>query len=597
MLPCCLLVVCFLITALSTNKRPDSEVSLEDHQKMGGGSSVLSPELSACLTQPSLEKFHRMQAECEDKHMTPMEMYVYLTARYEELVQAEKEAVNALSSSLGEGTASPKGGRKAKEVSAPSIRPMGTKSAHPERAILSKQQSVKLEEEYIGKDILKELEDSNEYDLRPIYDPYVESVVGKVFNVVDDPQVQSVVNMLLESSDAHPTTSFVVDNSFVKLDNGSFECTVCRMKFEDRKTLDTHLHHSPIHNVNMRIRQEIFQSTLKEAERLAKLAQLTISKFHEKEPVTTAETPREGPESVARQRWKKAANKVICNRLKAQFLPIIEQICETPAGVRMLYAGSKFFYKAKVTFDLHIYLHIAQDIVEIVPHFIPGRKQRSSSIQPYPRLYLDFRILVPLVLGVDITNSQLNTQENTLSSFLPASNDLVSSVTSRVVALTASKQDGDHNLNKTIEQAITSFILNRLRVVQDYEKVDVLLTFDTQSIVNSPMLGAPPPELRPVPVSIEKIKSQYDERLQSRRRSKDSPTGSSSRSSSRTTTPRSAVVRNSEPILLPTATEAQKANGTEGGIGQTNALPPAISIPVSANVSAPPISPSPTFTS
>eukprot|EP01039_Chlorochromonas_danica_P002202 gene2200-2405_t len=565
---------------------------------MGGGSSVLSPELSACLTQPSLEKFHRMQAECEDKHMTPMEMYVFLTARYEELVQAEKEAVNALSSSLGEDAASLKGGRKAKEVSAPSIR---TKSAHPERAILTRQQSIKLEEEYISKDILKEMEDSNEYDLRPIYDPYVESVVGKVFNVVDDPQVQSVVNMLLESSDAHPTTSFVVDNSFVKLDNGSFECTVCRMKFEDRKTLDTHLHHSPIHSVNMRVRQEIFQSTLKEAERLARLAQLTISKFHEKEPVTTTtttETPREGAESLARQRWKKAANKVICNRLKAQFLPIIEQICETPAGVRMLHAGSKFFYKAKVTFDLHIYLHIAQDIVEIVPHFIPGRKQRSSSIQPYPRLYLDFRILVPLVLGVDITNSQLSTQENTLSSFLPASNDLVSSVTSRVVALTASKQDGDHNLNKTIEQAITSFILNRLRVVQDFEKVDVLLTFDTQSITNSPVLKAPPAELRPVPVSIEKIKSQYDERLQARRRSKDSPTGNSSRSSSRVTTPRSVAVRNSEAALVPSATEAQKSNGAEGGVGQANAvLPPAISIPISTSVSAPPISPSPTCTS
>lgn len=476
---------------------------------------MLSPELSKCLTQPSLDRFHRMQVECETKNMTPMEMYVYLTARYEELLQAEKQAVNTLDLSAMD--QAPPHSMKVVKPSAPKA----AASHHP----LSKQHSNKLEEEYMNKDILNELEESNEFEVHAIYDPYIESVVGKVFSVVDDPHVQSVVNMLLETGDVHAKTSFVVDNSFVRQVNGVLECTVCRMQFDNRKGLDTHLTHSPIHSVNMKIRQEIFQTTLKEAERLAKLAQLTINKLQGKDPAADAETPREeGPEANARLRWKKAANKVICNRLKAQFLPLLEQMCETPAGVKMLHAGSKYFYKSKITFDLHIYQHTAHDIVEVVPHFIPGRKQKYASIVAFPRIYLDYRTLIPLVLGMDITNSRLSMQAHAVSAtILPTSNNFASGVTSRVVAMTASSEGegGDGNLSKTIEQALTSFVLNHLHVVHEAKSSTYALIFDSDGIENNPVVQKPA-EVRPVPISIDKIKSQYAEQL--RRKSLPRPT-------------------------------------------------------------------------
>lgn len=511
---------------------------------MGGGSSVLSPELSKCLTQPSLDKFHQMQAECEAKNMTPMEMYVYLTAQYEDLVKAEREAVNALLKPSKEKDDRHAQKRKP-QPSSSSSRPQAhtaPPSRQQEKPAFTRQQSLKLEEDYMSKDLLNEFEESCDLDLRPIYDPYIESVVGKVFSVVDDPHVQNVVNMLLETGNVTQARSnFVVEDSFVKQEaDGSLECTVCRMKFDVRSTLDAHITHSPIHSVNMKIRREIFQTTLKEAQRLAKLAQQTINKLNGRDPNEAATTtPRDGPEAVARQRWKKAVNKVICNRLKAQFMPLIEQICETPVGVKMLHAGSKYFYKEKVSFDLHIYLHMAQDAVEIVPHFIPGRKQRTASIQAFPRIYLDYRILVPLVLGMDITNSRLSISE---SSTYSASNNFASGVTSRVVAMTTSSSDGDADLNKTIETALTSYTLNRLRVAVEGKASsslgggEIRFWFDIQGIQNSPLLPGPPAGVKPVPLSLEKIKLQYEEQVAAtRRRSKTGQPPTDSSTTSQTT--------------------------------------------------------------
>ncbi len=62
-----------------SNRNDELHKNLKLYKKMGGGSSVLSPELSKSLTQPSINEFHRFQLECESKHMTPVEMYLFLS--------------------------------------------------------------------------------------------------------------------------------------------------------------------------------------------------------------------------------------------------------------------------------------------------------------------------------------------------------------------------------------------------------------------------------------------------------------------------------------------------------------------------------------
>ncbi len=71
--------------------------TLSNWKEMGGGASVLTPEMSKKLTQPSLDMFHQLQAECEEQNMTPVEMYLFLTSKYEELLAAEQDAIKALS--------------------------------------------------------------------------------------------------------------------------------------------------------------------------------------------------------------------------------------------------------------------------------------------------------------------------------------------------------------------------------------------------------------------------------------------------------------------------------------------------------------------
>lgn len=484
---------------------------------------MLSDELSKCLTQPSLERFHAIQAECEAKQMSPLEMYVYLTARYEELLQAEGEAVRMIAKSLIDtdpSAASPpkekiRAAQKQKKLNKFNTVTPQIIDGFPITPPLTRKQS-NLEEEFLSKEICDEMEAlQDDIEVRPVYDPYIESVVGKVFNVVDDPQLQSVVNMMLNGGDSRSSqNNFVIGSAFVNQEEGgTLECIVCRMTFESRKALDMHLGHSPIHSVNMKIRQQIFQNTLTEAERLAKLAQQTVNKFHAHD----SNHPSEGPEVTAKARWRKAVNKVICNRLKQQFLPLVEHMCETPSGVKMLYAGSKYFYKSRCTFDLHIYLHISADTIEIVPHFLPSSKKQKSrhhSIEAFPRIFLDYKVLVQLVLGVDMSESRLSMKStNVPSSIEPVSNNLVSAVTSKVVAMTSVKTETDSGLNKTIEQALTSYILNRLRALHDVKTHEYRMTFDIHGIQNSPLLDEPPLNVAPVPLSVEKIRLQYERDL------------------------------------------------------------------------------------
>lgn len=729
---------------------------------MGGGSSVLSPELSESLTQPSLEEFHRLQLECEEKHMTPVEMYLYLSKKYEDLIRAEKQAVKEIQTvmkheSTGKKThplsAGSSGGhhhpgnestKGHTEVRRRSLRgtdgiaedqtaqvrrgslkgssavaggtgtgssggtggvSTNTSTANSAGTTPHRQRSIadQIEEETLQQDIQFALacldhesdsDDDNDVDKKdriefdPIHDPYVESVVGKVFQVNDTssskshPQLKQLLHTLLPSSSTtnailagHPptghnassgqgglhhsprfaavvtaaraaangtghlptpssarnsarsdhennhsamnsarkseehnqshgslhnhhdpppsaklstkvpptptaedpsanktSTDFVINNSIIHHDlmTGIFTCQVCQMDFDSRNNLDIHLSHSSLHAMNLRIRQDIFNGTVQEAERLAALAKMALGKFiptpsSVAETASTRTTTTKSPPTSAsikantttnnnksnkhksipyiytkqydiHHRWKRAINRVIATRLKQQFLPIVEQLFSTPPGIRLLHAGEKYFYQAKAAFDIHIYLHVAIDLVEIVIHTLPSKKiqakqkkkalQQSSSphsptqttsidasfasyINPLNRIYLDYTVLVPLVLGVDKSESTLQEVEAANNAFLgeddssklPAgfptvvSNQFVSGVTSRIAAINSTSNDRQETmkLNKTIEQAVTSFVLNRLRGVTDdssghHSKKVTKIVLDVSTFAHSPVV-------------------------------------------------------------------------------------------------------------
>ena len=50
---------------------------------------------------------------------------------------------------------------------------------------------------------------------------------------------------------------------------------------------------------------------------------------------------------------------------------------------KLLYAGSKMFWRTKDNIDLHIYLHVVPDCIEVIPFDIDRHKELD-------RLYLGF---------------------------------------------------------------------------------------------------------------------------------------------------------------------------------------------------------------
>ncbi len=707
------------------SSRNELHKNLKLYKKMGGGSSVLSPELSKSLTQPSINEFHRFQLECESKHMTPVEMYLFLSKKYEELVLAEKSAVkeiaaamkkdrkekkdaakveqqqamvhsaSAVSSqqkddtnvtslrrrSLGNDISSPRtsNGRKTADgievlsllkgetatpsslritspkttdkqsSDSPTVRRAKSKEKDPNgelspsTLILSNGKAVpiatsaELEENTIAEELAIELaamateeefkyRDSDDEDSKVgersnfSHDPYVESVVGKVFHIKDTssgkstPQIKALVDRLMPSPintggspvaslspspvkshdistrtaiEGHHNrvddvvdnaTDFVIGDTIIHHDvaTGTYTCAVCRMNFECRSSLDVHLECSPLHSMNLKIRQEIYQGTIMEAERLGKLAKMAISKMMPSGISMGSSVQTNGhPDHTmnhheeVQHRWKRAINKVISNRLKQHYMPIIEELFDTPNGVKMLYAGEKIFYQVKTHIDVHIYLHIVLDVVEIVIHSLPNRKQREKSkvkvaqeirehdqhhpfheghhdalcedelhssdylkpfIKPLSRLYMDFSILVPMVLGIDRAESGLSMDphalvlQNHVKNQIE-SNQFVSSITSRYAAINTTSKDAAEakKMSKTIEQAIVSFILNRLRVnlispdsknEKDPTKKFVI-GFDFSNYAGHPLIHESKlkPDFKPVPLTDERIRKHYDRKL------------------------------------------------------------------------------------
>lgn len=665
---------------------------------MGGGTSVLSPDLSKVLTKKSLEQFHLFQLECEEKKLLPIDMYILLTKKYDELINMEKDMINfiQLNTNINLNEEIIAGSNSSLEKrQPPSVPSLNMDSLHPSHSKIntnraapssrsgttrdhssssnsssesnSKKNSIdftskKLEQALLATNIeyaleqeklLDEEENENENkddinDMNLINDPYIESIMEKVF------QSDSFYNRVVEESTKAETLSrensslstpnsarsnksppmssridsdlydkhdvelelkrekelnktenstdtsmfklqpnekiYVYDNAFL-IENatcGSFRCLVCQLNLESRKTMEIHIKHSPLHKLNSKIKKDLFQTTMTEVRRLYHLAQSTVNNFKSTTANNTNNNDSSTPASSSsnlKKKWKKAVDKVIYNQVKMQLLPIIEQLFSTPSNIRLLYAGQKLILPAKIFIDLHIYLHTTSNIIEIIGHQIKRKKKKkvvnlpspSSSINnhnavlvdhnlnhplspinennqtiltilPMPRMYLQYNTLIGIVMGIDRFNSLIEeisipSQETSLPSNNVAALPLFSNsprITTNPTDTTSLMKmvgknlgldesdltgDGAKKFNRTVEQAIVSFVSNRVKLnaipnkgkdKENKEKEEIksskfTIYLDFGQINNSPIINVSdlPKDFTPVNLSIETLHKHY----------------------------------------------------------------------------------------
>eukprot|EP00602_Paraphysomonas_sp_CaronLab_P002623 CAMPEP_0185019780 /NCGR_PEP_ID=MMETSP1103-20130426/2365_1 /TAXON_ID=36769 /ORGANISM="Paraphysomonas bandaiensis, Strain Caron Lab Isolate" /LENGTH=424 /DNA_ID=CAMNT_0027550261 /DNA_START=37 /DNA_END=1308 /DNA_ORIENTATION=+ len=127
---------------------------------------------------------------------------------------------------------------------------------------------------------------------------------------------------------------------------GQPSCLICKMVFDTPQKLSKHEKYSSLHASNVKRLEE------------------SARKAEEKdEPVKVATTSEEAP----------------------------------TARCRVLYTGSKYFWRSQDSFDLHIYLHHAPGCIEIIPY-------SSKTNKELPRVYMDEKALVDYVGEETISN-------------------------------------------------------------------------------------------------------------------------------------------------------------------------------------------------
>jgi hypothetical protein len=79
-------------------------------------------------------------------------------------------------------------------------------------------------------------------------------------------------------------------------------------------------------------------------------------------------------------------------------------MADPSARCRVMYTGSKFFWRSKETIDLHMYLHIYEKCVEVIGYHTEGS-------QELPRLYLSEDHLVSVIGATNIEAKAMSRKE------------------------------------------------------------------------------------------------------------------------------------------------------------------------------------------
>lgn len=136
--------------------------------------------------------------------------------------------------------------------------------------------------------------------------------------------------------------------------NNQPSCILCGMVFSTMTKLETHVKYSALHTSNL----------------------------------------------LREQKMKDDEEKRISDSLKVIEEPPLALPQEPCERCRIFYSGTKFFWKQQQNIDIYIYLHIQQNIIEIIGF-------TDKSLHELPRLYFDVNKLVEYI-GEDLINQRLN---------------------------------------------------------------------------------------------------------------------------------------------------------------------------------------------
>ena len=159
----------------------------------------------------------------------------------------------------------------------------------------------------------------------------------------------------------------------------------------------------------------------------------------------------------------KELKKLEMKRNKLSVEPLSE-VLDVAGGslIKLLYSGSKLFYKTSDTMDITLYYHILHQCVEVIVSEYDGPHNRSGELKQ--RIYLDYNKLLQ-----NIEHSVADMVQHRLHSKVDHSVGSVRHYSPRSViatAVTSTKPTVTQELHDQVTQEVlVSFILNRIQIV------------------------------------------------------------------------------------------------------------------------------------
>lgn len=157
-----------------------------------------------------------------------------------------------------------------------------------------------------------------------------------------------------------------------------FECRLCQRKFGSAELLETHLLYSQLHQQSVQRRAATYQRALQETDQLGALLRKAAQHFQR--AYETKKSFLEGRISAEQMHWQRAIGKVLLQFTASQVDKIMDDLrvaealratataaaataAESPAQpaapstVELLLTTSRFFWRTKTRFNLHVLLH------------------------------------------------------------------------------------------------------------------------------------------------------------------------------------------------------------------------------------------------
>lgn len=353
-------------------------------------------EMYSSLTPEMEAQFEVYEAECREKVMTVSESFEYLLAKYEELYNSTNESERKISFK------SPNG-----DILSPTdIMSLWLGNLDPEHSPVNRKtrDMVEMEQRHRANDIKK-------LDLTTEIDNHSKYLLGQVFSIEKPDEhyaglktkaaEEEEATLVIESTYTHPVTGD---------QRTRYECSICKIKFDTKSLIQTHIAHSDIHAANVKQKAIVDAGRYRAMKQQLKFKASTVGLImkgfqkYKYNPSTM---------SLAKFRWKRALNWAICIRWKQIYYERTKKMCFVPNTVHVMYSGNKVFFRRNgtVTVKLSLYLHTECQTVEIVPHILTVATNATDSAeaaghstpQEYfialPRIYLSYTAVMGCMMG------------------------------------------------------------------------------------------------------------------------------------------------------------------------------------------------------